>query len=82
MIKPEIIRFKPEYERQLLLLGVKQKFLKNRIIYAQGVGEDISAINSASNFEHFIKDAFIWSDTPEKHDFWNRISLGIKPEQL
>jgi hypothetical protein len=80
MKKPEIIRFKPEFEKELLRLGVKTRFLKNRIEYCNKIGKDITDLYDRGSFNEFICIAFIWSLTPEGVDFWNSIANGIKPD--
>ena len=75
----EIIKFKSEFEKELLRLGVKTKFLKNRIEYCNKEGGNILDINRASSFADFTILAFYWAKTPEGSKFWEDICHGIKP---
>lgn len=79
MIKPEIIRFKPEFEKELLRLGVKTRFLKNRIEYCNATNSDVLDIYDGTSFKMFIDLAFQWHKTPEGGEFWRDVSNGIKP---
>ena len=80
MTKPEVIRFKPEFEKELLRLGVKTRFLKNRIKHCEKTGEDIQDTYPCKNFWWFIILAFEWDSTPEKSKFWKDVANGIKPD--
>ena len=79
MTKPEIIRFKPEFEKELLRLGVKTIFLKNRFSYCDIYGLDVYEINGEDNFSDFIQASFEWIKTPEGRPFWESIANRIKP---
>ena len=78
----ETIKFKPEYEKELIRLGVKTRFLRNRIERCNESGKYIHAIDDLDTFQKFILNAFIWEDTPEGHSFWEQVSNNIKPEKL
>jgi hypothetical protein len=80
MKKTEIIRFKPEFEKELLRLGVKTRFLKNRIEYCNVTNSDVLDIYDGKSFNVFINLAFLWHNTPEGVDFWESIANGIKPD--
>ena len=78
----QTIKFKPEYEKELLRLGVKTRFLKNRIEFCKSVCGDITDINAQLDFRYFVMAAFIWAGAPEHHKFWENVSNGIKPKEL
>lgn len=75
----ETIKFKPEFEKELLRLGVKTKFLRNRIKHCNETGEDILEINKHDSFYLFVHMAFPIDKTPEGSEFWEDICHGIKP---
>lgn len=78
----ETIKFKPEYEKELLRLGVKTRFLRNRILSCNTYGMDITEINGCDSFYGFVGCAFNWDVTPEGNEFWKQVRNGIKPEKL
>lgn len=75
----ETIKFKPEFEKELLRLGVKTRFLRNRIEYCNKYDLDVYEINGEDNLSDFIEASFESKDTPEGYDFWLSIANGIKP---
>ena len=78
----ETIKFKPEYEKELLRLGVKTRFLRNRIEYCNNWSYDITEINECESFYEFVGCAFKFDCTPEGYEFWEQVSNNIKPEKL
>lgn len=71
------IVFKPEFEAKLKKLKIKTKFvsnIKNRTISNKAFKEHIIYLNSKSNWNNFISNAFLWDYTPEKYVFWEEIS--------
>lgn len=78
----ETIKFMPEFEKELLRLGVKTRFLRNRILSCNADGTGITEINGCDSFSEFVLCAFYWKDTPEGNIFWEQVSNGIKPEKL
>lgn len=75
----ETIKFKPEFEKELLRLGVKTRFLRNRINHCNETGEDILEINKHNSFNMFMNVSFNFHKTPEGFDFWREVAIGIKP---
>lgn len=59
-------------------LGVTAQFEANLEQHAKNVGRSIrnriEEINREDEFRYFIGGAFIWTETPEGHKFWEHIS--------
>ena len=75
----EQIKFRAYHEKMLLKLGVKTRFLRNRVKYCNETGDDIYGINTYKDFVDFILCAFKWIKTPEGREFWCDVSKGKKP---
>lgn len=69
--------FKPKFETKLRRLGVRSQFMKNIVREARGVklNEKLSFLKQQKEWDDFIAWAFTWENTPEGHDFWQKISL-------
>ena len=75
------ITFKPEFEKKLIELRIKTKFVKNIIAYKCNKNDSIEKfiffLNKYETWNLFIKAAFQWANTPkdEGFDYWWKISL-------
>ena len=72
------ITIKTKYVKKLKELGIYDQWLQNLKDqwdeWSKGCSV-ISVLEDAYSFEQFIKYSFRWSDTPEKREFWEEISL-------
>lgn len=73
------IVFREEFEKKLLDLKIKQKFVfnfknhnANRNLLS--IEECWRNLNGMPNWEKFVLSAFSWRKTPEKRLYWERIS--------
>lgn len=57
------IKLKQKHKAKLKKLGAYDQFVKN-----------IEKSFNTVSFEILITNYFTWKDTPEGHDFWNKIS--------
>lgn len=70
------IRFKPEFEQELLKRKIKCKFLHNLKHTTQphlkglSMKDKVNIINRRATWSDVIYYSFIWADTPEKLRFW------------
>ena len=68
------IVFKKEFEDKLKELKIKTKFVKNMKDdckrYNQDLQYRLKIMKEIAEWYNFIDCSFIWSETPEGHDYW------------
>lgn len=72
------IIFKPEFEQKLKELKVKTKFINNLRYYCKAwevpLDKKIAEMNNVNTFKDFVGMAYIWTNTPEGYEFWDKIA--------
>lgn len=63
----------PEYAKKLRELHCYNAYVANVKAQWDNVGKHGNLSNAKSWFQ-FIDNSFVWSDTPERHTFWSKIS--------
>ena len=72
------IVFKKEFEDKLKVLKIKTKFVNNVKDnckrYDHSLQNRLKIMNEIAEWYNFIDCSFIWSDTPEGHNYWSGIA--------
>lgn len=63
---------KPEFKERLVKAKVLTKWENNRL--SESIVSPIKSLNEEENFSDFIGGSFIWDNTPDRYDFWSKIS--------
>lgn len=65
---------KPEFEEKLRKAKALTKWKKNFNDHHPEAKKDYGYCNDATSFRLFIYMSYVWMETPEGHDFWDKIS--------
>lgn len=79
-LNAKVYKYQTPFDDKLIELGVKEQFDSNvdaclKEAQYSGIPERfIHRIETAPSFDVLIGESFIWSKTPEGHEFWLEIS--------
>lgn len=76
-LEKQTIQFRPEFEAKLKELGIRDQFVNNLFdpkFKVHDPKERRQKCLNAKTWHEFIRYAFVWTDSPEKYEYWSNIS--------